>query len=106
MKKKKEDNLLPPMIRRLIILLLIVGCEEVTEPSQEGHYTCIIEYEELEDNDDDYDDYSGDGFIINYMMIADTFVVHATNISDAIYLCERTSSSEELSTCNCEAGIN
>ena len=87
------------MIRRLIILLLIVGCEEVTEPSQEGHYTCIIEYEEL--NDD-----SGiDGNWIG-VMFPDTFVVHATNISDAIYLCERTSSPEELSTCNCEAGIN
>ena len=84
------------MIRRLIILLLIVGCS--TEP-EDGHYTCIIEYEEL--NDD-----SGMDYVLGEVMFPDTFVVHATNISDAIYLCERTSSPEELSTCTCEAGIN
>ena len=86
------------MIHRLTILLLIVGCEDVTEPSQDGHYTCIIEYEEL--NDD-----SGVDADLNEVMFEDTFVVHATNISDAIYLCERTSSPEELSTCTCEAAI-
>ena len=57
----------------------------------------------MEDNDDN--DYSGDDFSTKNVMFADTFVVHATNIGDAIYLCERTSSPEELSTCTCEAGI-
>ena len=87
-------------MKKLILILFIVGCEDsATEPSQDVHYTCIIEYEEL--NDD-----SGMDYDLSEVMFPDTFVVHATNISDAIYLCERTSSPEELSTCTCEAGIN